>query len=122
MGDISISFEYPWFLILLVIIPVLWLTTYKTMAGLGAGRRIAALTMRSMLLLLIVLALAGVQWVWISKKTTVIYLLDQSDSIPRAKREVMLKYAIKSVAQHRRERGGSSGDMSGLIGFGRSCH
>ena len=46
-------------------------------------------------MLVIVFALAGIQWVWISDKLTVIYLLDQSDSIARAKHDVMLEYAIK---------------------------
>ena len=65
------------------------------MAGLGPGRRFAALLFRSVVMLVIVFALAGIQWVWISDKLTVIYLLDQSDSIARAKRDVMLEYAIK---------------------------
>ncbi len=105
-------------LILLAVIPLLWWGSWKPMANLGSGRRAAALTFRSILIGLIVLAIAGVQWVWITDRTTVIYLLDQSDSIPRAKRDVMLKFAIESVAAHRRE---ARGDRSGLIVFGRDA-
>ncbi|RMF37597.1 MAG: VWA domain-containing protein [Planctomycetota bacterium] len=118
MGRFSISFEYPWMLILLAAIPLLWWVSWKPLASLGGGRRVAALTFRSIVIGLLVLAIAGVQWVWISDRTTVIYLLDQSDSIPRAKRDVMLKYAIESVAAHRRE---ARGDRSGLIVFGREA-
>lgn len=115
MGEFSLSFEYPWFLVLLLVVPILWIASFNSMSGLGNIRRISALSLRSVLLVLIILAIAGVQWVWISNKTTVVYLLDQSDSIPAAQRDAMLKYAISSVKEHRdRERG----DMSGLIVFG----
>jgi uncharacterized membrane protein len=79
---------------------------------------VAALVFRSALLLLVILALAGVQWVWKSDKLTVIYLLDQSDSIARAKRDLMLNYAIESVRQFRDQR---REDRAGLIVFGREA-
>ncbi len=118
MGNISFSFEYPWFLVLLLLIPMLWLISYVPLASLGSGRRLAALLFRSSVMLLIILALAGVQWVWISDKLTVIYVLDQSDSIPRVRRDTMLRYAIRSVAKHRKD---ARGDRSGLIVFGREA-
>ncbi|MFK7734707.1 MAG: VWA domain-containing protein [Pirellulaceae bacterium] len=118
MGNISFSFEYPWLLLLLVAIPILWLTSFSFLSSLGPGRRLGALTLRSLLMLLIIVAIAGIQWVWISDRVTVIYLLDQSDSIPRAKRDVMLDYAIKSVKKHRDKK---RGDLSGLIVFGREA-
>ncbi|HBE68334.1 MAG TPA: hypothetical protein DDW52_09325, partial [Planctomycetaceae bacterium] len=118
LGNFSVSFEYHWALLLLVAIPVLWLTSYQSMASLGPGRRLGALLLRSLLLLLIICAVAGLQWVWSSNKLTVIYLLDQSDSIPRAKREVMLEYAIKNVEKHR---DATRKDRSGLIVFGREA-
>ncbi len=118
MGNISFSFEYPWLLLLLVVIPILWLTSFSSMAGLGPGRRLAALAFRSIVMLLIILAVAGIQWVWISDKVTVIYLLDQSDSISRVKRDTMLSYAIQSVQAHRDD---ARRDRSGLIVFGREA-
>ncbi len=118
MGNISISFQAPWLLLLLGLVPLLWMTSFRALAGLGTGRRIAALSLRSSVLLLIILALAGVQWVWISNKVTAIYLLDQSDSIPRAKRDIMLDFAIQSVKAHRED---GRDDGSGLIVFGREA-
>ncbi|MCA9194245.1 MAG: VWA domain-containing protein [Planctomycetales bacterium] len=118
MDKISLTFEYPWLLALLVLLPILWVGSFRALAGLGPGRRLAALIFRSVLISLLVLAIAGVQWVWTSDKLTVIYLLDQSDSIPRAKRDIMLRYAIQSVRAHRdRERE----DRSGLIVFGQDA-
>ncbi len=118
MGNISFSFEYPWLLSLLVVVPLLWIGSFASLAGLGPGRRIAALSFRSVVMLLLIFAIAGVQWVWISDKLTVIYLLDQSDSIARAKRDIMLSYAIESVKEHRED---SRGDRAGLIVFGREA-
>lgn len=118
MGNISFSFEYPWLLSLLVIIPLIWMISFTSLASLGPGRRLAALLFRSVLMLLIIFAIAGIQWVWKSDKLSVIYLLDQSDSIARAKRDVMLDYAIQSVEKHRRD---ARGDRAGLIAFGREA-
>ena len=118
MGNISFSFEYPWLLLLLIVLPILWLTSFSALNGLGPGRRIAALIFRSVLLLLLIFALAGVQWVWKSDKLTVIYVLDQSDSIARAKRDLMLKFAIDSVRKYRND---TRDDRSGLIVFGREA-
>ncbi|QDV22436.1 glutamine amidotransferase [Aureliella helgolandensis] len=118
MRNISFSYEYPFALLLLILIPVLWWGSFRSLSSLGNGRRWAALTFRSLVLLLIVFALAGIQWVWISNTVSVIYLLDQSDSIPRAKRDIMLEYAIENVAAHRNY---ERGDRSGLIIFGREA-
>ncbi len=118
MGNISFTFEYPWLLWLLLLIPLLWFVSFTSLASLGAGRRLAALIFRSIVMLLIVFAIAGIQWVWISDKLSVIYILDQSDSIARAKRDIMLDYAIKSVRKHREK---NRGDRSGLIVFGREA-
>lgn len=118
MGNISFSFEHPWMLLLLIVLPVIWLTSFAALAGLGPGRRLAALVFRTLLLLLIICAVAGLQWVWKSERLTVIYLLDQSDSIARAKRDLMLDYAIESVRTFRDDR---RDDRAGLIVFGREA-
>lgn len=118
MANYSLSFDYPWMLLLLVVVPLTWLFSYQSLAGLGAGRRFAALTFRSVVLLLVIFALSGIQWVRISDKVTVIYLLDQSDSIARGKRDQMLELAIKSVRAHRNR---SRDDRAGLIVFGREA-
>ncbi len=55
---------------------------------------------------------------WKSDKLTVIYVLDQSDSIARAKRDLMLKFAIDSVRKYRND---TRDDRSGLIVFGREA-
>jgi uncharacterized membrane protein len=116
MSNISFAFEYPWLLSLLIIIPLIWFVSFTSLASLGPGRRLAALLFRSIVMLLIIFAIAGIQWVWLSNKVSVIYVLDQSDSIDREKRDMMLKYAIDSVKAHRQ---GDRDDQAGLIVFGR---
>lgn len=118
MGSYSISFDYPWALLLLLMLPWMWAVSYRALAGLGYGRRLTALLFRSMVLLLVIFAIAGVQWVRISDRITVVYLLDQSDSVARAKRDLMLEYAIKSAREHRNR---ARGDRAGLIVFGREA-
>jgi uncharacterized membrane protein len=118
MGNFEIGFQYPSMLVLLVLIPITWWIGAQSLAGLGPVRRWLALILRSLVLLLIVFAIAGVQWIWSSERQTVIYLLDQSDSIPVAKRQLMLRYAIESVKSHRRDR---REDRAGLIVFGREA-
>jgi uncharacterized membrane protein len=120
MGNFEIGFQYPWMLVLLVLLPISWWIGARSLAGLGPVRRVLALVLRSLVLLLVIAALAGVQWIWTSDRQTVIFLLDQSDSIPLAKRQLMLRYAIESVKKFRRT-SNNRNDRAGLIVFGREA-
>ncbi len=46
------------------------------------------------------------------------YLLDQSESIPRAKRQVMLDYVVRNVRRHRDR---TRSDRAGIVVFGRDA-
>ncbi len=108
-------FGRPAFLLLLILLPAIWLMSYHSLAGLGSWRRIAALLLRSLVYSLLVLALAQAQWPRNADRMTVIYLLDQSASIPANQRRYMLDYVYHSVSAHRREQ---TRDMAGVIIFG----
>lgn len=116
MLDYRISFEAPWYLLLLGIVPWLWWFSYRRMALLGAGRRLSALLLRSLVLILLVLAMAEAQVVHISQRLTVIYLLDQSLSIPAEQRRAMIRYVNGVIAKHRQQK-----DRAGVIVFGRDA-
>ncbi len=118
MGRIEVGFQHPWYLLLLLLIPLVWWLGLKSLAGLGPWRRSIAIALRTAVMLLVIFAIAGIQWIWSSEKLTVIYLLDQSDSIPVAKRQLMFEYAIQSVKQHRHS---ERQDRAGLIVFGREA-
>ncbi len=116
MGEYRIAFETPWYLVLLALLPVLWVVSYRSLAGLGKVRRLLALTLRTMLVLLIVVSLAEVQLVRDSDRLTVIYLLDQSLSIPDQQRDRMAEYVNAAIEMHRER-----DDRAGVIVFGRQA-
>ncbi len=118
MSGLRIGFESPLYLLLLAILPILWWTSFRSLAGLGPVRRYLSLFLRSTVVAGVILALAGIQWVRTSDRLTVVYLLDQSESIPVAKRQLMLDYVVKSVANHRQS---NRDDKAGLIVFGREA-
>src|SRR5688572_10770481 len=103
MWGLKIAFDQPWWLLLLVLVPILWIFSFRTLSGLGPYRRLFALLFRTVVFTLLVLALAGIQLQKISDRVTVIYLLDQSESIPKMMREAMLEYVMKDVEAHRRK-------------------
>ena len=115
LGFLQIGFERPLFLLLLLLLPAIWYLSYGSLAGLGKWRRLFALLLRSVVFSLLVLALAQVQWKQSTDRLTVIYLLDQSESVPKAKRDFMLQYVHTAVKEHRRE---ERADMAGVIIFG----
>src|SRR5262245_5215887 len=119
----QIAFDEPLWLLLLLLIPVLWIFSFRSLSGLGPYRRIFALLFRTVVFALLVLALAGVQLQKISDRVTVIYLLDQSESIPKLTREAMLQYVTEDIKAHRRRGDLSSAteDKAGIIIFGREA-
>ncbi|QDS87823.1 von Willebrand factor type A domain protein [Rosistilla ulvae] len=118
MFGLRLGFEHPGYLALLILIPVFWLASYRGLALLGPVRRTFALLLRTLVAAAIVLALAGVQLVWTDDRMTVMYLLDQSESIPVAKRDAMLQYVIRNVAAQRNT---ARADRAGIIVFGKEA-
>ncbi|MDZ4820725.1 MAG: VWA domain-containing protein, partial [Planctomycetota bacterium] len=118
MFEHSIVFTNPKWLWLLLLLPLLWWFSYRSLAGLGKVRRILALTLRSVVLLLLILALAEAQYKRVSDRLTLIYVLDQSQSIPEDQRRLMIDYVNREVRQHR---DASRGDRAGVIVFGRDA-
>src|SRR3954469_26009949 len=114
----GLSFDSPGFLLLLAIVPIVWLTSFRSLAGLGPIRRIVVLGLRGTIVGLLILAAADTQWVQTSERLTVLYLLDQSTSIPPSQRKLMADYANESAAKHRDER---TGDRAGGIVFAKEA-
>src|SRR5215475_1505700 len=114
----SLTFDHPWYLALLALMPVIWVLSFRGLSGLGSFRRLIALTVRSGVLALIILALAQAQSVWVSPRLTVIYLLDQSLSIPEPQRQMMADFVKQSVAKHRDAK---RQDRAGVIAFAKDA-
>jgi uncharacterized membrane protein/Mg-chelatase subunit ChlD len=73
------------------------------------------LTLRSGLVVALVLAIAGVQWRQADQRVTVFYLLDQSESIPAPRRSLMMEYVTQQVDMFRQQ---ERQDRAGVIIFG----
>lgn len=77
-----VTVTQPAWLALVMLVPLLVWRSWARLAGLGDGRRVLALYLRSALLLLLCLALADLQTVREEEGVTTIVLLDRSFSIP----------------------------------------
>ena len=115
---LEIGLDSPWYLFLLLVIPVIWIFSLQSLAGWGRFRRLVALTLRSFVIILVILALAEAQWKQTSDRITVLFLLDQSLSIPENQRQAMLKYVVDEVQKHRNI---TRRDRAGVIVFGREA-
>ncbi len=118
MWNLELGFDRPEFLWLLLLVPVFWAVSFRTLASLGRLRRLIAIGLRTLVVVLFICALAEIQLQRISEKITVIYVLDQSESIPRPKRELMREYVVQQVHEHRDPR---REDRAGVIVFGREA-
>ena len=109
----NFQFTHPLWLLLL---PLAWawvlFLAWKTDVQLGPVRRWTALGLRLVVTLLVVLAIAGLQWKKPVEGVNVFFLLDRSDSIPSAQQEAARLLVNKFAAEKRKE------DKVGLLVFG----
>jgi uncharacterized membrane protein len=112
----SIRANDPWWLLVLLLIPLTVWWSFDSLAGLGTVRRWVALGLRCALLLFLGLALADVYLQHTNDTVTVLFLWDRSLSMPEDETERHLKFINDSVRQrgpkHQR-------DQVGLIPFAR---
>lgn len=112
-----------WWLLLLALIPLLWWWSYRRLAGLGATRRVLALGLRSLLLLLLAMALAEVDAKQQDRNLTVLFLWDRSLSIPPeplADRDLREERTIAFINESVADRGPTHAeDRAGVIVFGK---
>lgn len=118
MFNHSLAFDSPAYLLLLLLLPVMWWLSFAGLSGLGRWRRLLALTLRSLVFAIIILALADVQYQRRSDQLAVIYVLDQSLSIPTKQRLEMVKYVNTSIRQNRDT---TRQDRYAVIVFGRDA-
>jgi Mg-chelatase subunit ChlD len=107
-----IAFAYPWYLVcLLALAPVAWLW-WRGRNPIRRWREAASLALRVAILALLVLGLAGLQWVQASDELAVVFLMDVSDSIDAVAREqaiAFMRAALQGMGQD---------DRAALVLFG----
>ncbi|MBN1430264.1 MAG: VWA domain-containing protein [Anaerolineae bacterium] len=108
------TFTYPLALLGLLTLPYfLWL---GKPAGVWArARSWIALVLRALIIVLLVLALAGLQIVSTSDRLAVVFLIDASDSVPPQSVEAARQYAADAIAQMKVD------DQAAIIVFGSNA-
>ncbi len=92
----GVQFTSPWALpLLLLFVPLAWLARHS-LAGLSPSRRHWALAIRAAGLLLLIAALSGLQLVRAAKGTSVVYVLDRSESVADEQRQEALEFVRRA--------------------------
>lgn len=111
----KVEFGAPWFLLLLLLIPLsLWMSL-RVRSALSRPRRIATLGLRSLVLLLLILALAEMRLLLRNDRLAVFFLVDRSESIPALQREQARTYVDEALRSQNRQ----VENRAGVIAFGK---
>src|SRR5437773_11319215 len=111
-----ISLSHPAYLLLFHFLPALVYVSRHSLSDLSAGRARFSLGLRCGIYALLVLALAGLQISRPSKKLSVLFLLDRSDSIPAEQREAAVRYVNEAVRRM------GPNDTAGVLVFGGDAY
>ena len=115
MKWLTIAFECPEYLWLLLVLPFVWWMGRTSLSGLGRFRQFTAILIRTAVIVLFVFALAEIQLVRITERLAAYFLLDQSLSVVTSQREQSLDYAATATSGHRNA---AQRDLAGVIVFG----
>lgn len=109
----KIQFTHPYWLLLLPLAIgwILWLF-FKSDIHIAQWRRWTALAVRLTVTLLMVFAIAGLQWLKPLEGMNVFYAIDRSDSVPSTQQEAAREYVNQSFKFHK------TGDKAGVLVFG----
>ena len=109
----SFQFAHPLWLIVLpfALAWVIWLA-WKSDVQVSKWRRWVAFWVRALIVTMLLLALAGLQWKRKVEGMNVFFLLDRSDSIPTPQQDLARAYVNKATTEKKKE------DKAGIIVFG----
>ena len=110
----SVSFIFPFALLLLLLVPMLWLLTLLVPRRLPRPHFYGSLITRSLLITLLVGALAGAQLVTSEHAITTVFLVDASDSVSPSLRAQAGSFVQAAAAMH-------PGDQAGIVVFGENA-
>lgn len=102
-----------WLLLLFPALFIVWIVPMQSYADLGKQRKLASNIIRTILVILIVFALAGVQFLKKSDKMSIVAVVDYSDSIDIDNRNVNLQDLTKALPKAK------NNDKFGMVVFGR---
>lgn len=109
----NIAFSNPWFLLALLALPLVALGHRRSLADFTPRQRVVCFVLRSAILALLVLSLAGLRTLLPSPELGVVFVVDGSASVsPEAAKQA--RDFVESALPHQR-----AGDSVGVTGFGR---
>ena len=112
-----VAFAAPeYLLLLLVLLPLVWLLGRHSLSGLDSFRRRLSLGLRSLVVLLLVLALAEVEWRDLTERVEVIFVVDHSRSIPDEQHEL-----AKTIINEAQAKMDPRRDLGKVVVFGRDA-
>ena len=109
----NFQFAHPAYLLLLPFALgwIIWLA-WKSDVQVSKWRRWASFWIRTLIVTMLLLALAGLQWKLKMEGMNVFFLLDRSDSIPTPQQDSARAYVNKTTAEKKKD------DKAGIIVFG----
>ncbi|HEY1015376.1 MAG TPA: VWA domain-containing protein [Herpetosiphonaceae bacterium] len=110
-----LSFVRPEYLLLLLALPLVWLLGWLNQRGRMAGRRWAALAVRTLLILCLVGSIAGAQVVQPVENLTTVFLLDSSDSVSPGQRSANEQFIAQALEAMQ------DGDKAAIVAFGENA-
>lgn len=111
-GLSSIYLMQPGYLAVLALLPLVVVLARRSLAGLGRVRGGLTVCLRCLVIAVVSLALTSPEWVQTTDDQSVVFALDQSDSVPRAAREDAKQFIRAASAGMRPGK-----DRIALLGF-----
>ncbi|TCZ73563.1 VWA domain-containing protein [Paenibacillus albiflavus] len=96
----GIQFDHPWVLLLLLLIVPIIVFFYKKDQRLNGFRKKLVFTLRTLLIVLLILAIAGMQTFVLHKEKQIVYVIDRSDSMPE---DAGIRDWLKQSVQYKKE-------------------
>lgn len=106
-----VSFDNPWYLLLIPVVIVFLIITQKFMFTREKGVKIGQLAVRLLLFLALIFALAGLNIKITGKNSATVYVLDISDSV-RNKKDEVIEFVNDSIENKKKN------DTIGIVAFG----
>lgn len=107
----AVSFDNPWYLLLIPVVAIFLLITQKFMFTREKGVKLGQMIVRMLLFLALIFALSGLNVKFTGRGTTTIYLLDVSDSV-RDKKSDVISFVNDSIKDKKKN------DKVGIVAFG----
>lgn len=118
MFDSSLDFDSPRYLFWIVpVILAIWFIARQSLSSLGSIRRWFAMSLRILVAVLLIAALAEPNYLKLGKKLAVLFLVDGSSSISREESAEAIKYVNAAAEQRDKQRE----DRAGVVVFGREA-